>query len=43
MFLLPAVYLALAGGGRRQLLPTLLWLLLLQLLHVPYSIPPLLL
>ena len=51
LFLLPAVYLALAGGGGRQLLPALLWLLLLlllrllllQLLHVPFSITPLLL
>ena len=46
MFLLPAMYLALAGGGGgRQLLPAPLWLLLLLrlLLHVPYSIHPLLL
>ena len=54
LFLLPAVYLALAGGGGdRQLLPALLWLLLLLLLwllwlrllllHVPFSITPLLL
>ena len=53
LFLLPAVYLALPGGCGWQLLPALLWLLLLlllrlrllllQLLHRPFSIPPLLL